>query len=536
MGFDRFTLKQAAVVLGIAVMAYLAFFWRLDGALLWRDEATTANWGREVVQNETSLPKVWNGDQLIVQGSAGHDFNADFFPSMQGWLQFYVAATAFKIFGTTTYTARLLFAFLGMAGIGILFLIFRRIFGETRLALIAGVLCTLSLPYLHYVRQARYYALVLLISVLILLQIYRYMQDEEYAESIWPFVWLALLGILLFLSNYFTFILLWVGLSFAAPLTGGKRFVLGYLASSVVVAAVVVPIALTLHAPFISRAEITNWGYLQDYWGWFVMSLGRANYLFPLYLLLPAGIYFQFRHPEIPKIQSKFTWILWILIGVSVVGASIINKSNTFLRYQLHLIPMMLLLTGIYVYWIYQNYGKGAALIVLPLLLIYHNWSPVLNSSEAILKRQFARDQSYNGPMIRFLNENVRQDESVMFIPNQKGMVAYFYRPDLNWYGLLEANNPYNQPYKSKLPPTMFDDYQNIDWIVVSDMFSMPTRVDFGYELVWNYRYGPNAPDKQKADKNIYTPKQYTITQAESGDVQAPEYFDFYRIVSPNSR
>jgi len=528
VNFDAHTGKKAVVALSLGIIVFLAFFWRLDGALLWRDEATTANWGRELLRSETVLPTVWNGEQLIVQGSTGHDFNAGFVPSMQGWLQLYVIAGAFKIFGASTYSARIIFALFGLAGMIVLFLMFRRMFGESRLALFAGALCILSLPYLHYARQARYYALVLLLSILILYEILRFIQEKN-TGSIWTFVRLGLYGILLFFSNYFTFALIWLGILFAVPLVDGKRFFAGFLITSLAMLAIIIPFTLTVHWPFITRAEITNWGYVQDYWEWFLMTLERGNYLVPLYIFLPVGLYFQLRHREKFMLQRRFTWILWILIGVSLVVATIINKSNTFLRYQLHLIPIILLLSGIYLFWTLKIYGKVIAIVSLSLLFFYHNWTPVLNSSEAILKRQFSLNDSYNRPMIRFLDDNLGENESVMFIPSQKGMVAYFYLPDIRWYGILEANNPYNKPYKEVLPPTMFDDYNGIDWIVVSDIFGQPSRIDYGYELVWSYRYGPDAPPPQKADKNIYTPKQYTITQAESGNIEAPEYFDFYR-------
>ena len=105
-------MRAALIVLLVLLGAFL-LFWRLDGALLWRDECSTANWARLMVEKGYWAPRVFDGSQLIVQAADGHDFNSGLTPAMQGWLQFYVAAAAFKLFGASTWTARLPFALVG---------------------------------------------------------------------------------------------------------------------------------------------------------------------------------------------------------------------------------------------------------------------------------------------------------------------------------------------------------------------------------------------------------------------------------------
>ncbi|MBI3696967.1 MAG: hypothetical protein HY238_19305, partial [Acidobacteria bacterium] len=52
-----------------AVLALCAFslLWRIDGSFLWRDEATTACWAREMVEHRWLAPRVFNGQRLIAQ-------------------------------------------------------------------------------------------------------------------------------------------------------------------------------------------------------------------------------------------------------------------------------------------------------------------------------------------------------------------------------------------------------------------------------------------------------------------------------------
>lgn len=513
-------------VLGILV--YFAFFWRLDGALLWRDEATTANWGREMAMSNRLIPTVWNGEQLLVQGSRGHDFNDKFQPAMQGWLQFYVSALSFKLFGINTFTARFLFTLIGVAGIALFFLIFRDLFGSQKLALLAAGLAMLSLPYLHYARQSRYYVLVMVLALALIYEFVKIFKDEAAAQSNWPFVRIGVYGVLLFFSNYFSFGIFWVCLLLSIFVIRKKAFTLRLLLTTAAVALLVTPALLTIHGSFIQRAGMTDFAYLSDYWDWFLQAFSRLNALFPVLIFLLLGAILAARFREQTQSERKFAIWLWLSLLATLLVSVFLNKSNAFLRYYLHVIPIAILLTAIYAVWLSRIWNPRVAVAMIVLVLIYHNWSPVLDHSQSILKRQLAGNDSFNGPMVEFLRENVRPEEKVAFIQNDIGMVAHFYLPELKWCALLEARNPYNLPYKDRLPAEMFDDFSDIDWVVVWATRGLPSRVDVGYELVWNYRFGLNLPAKG-VEKNIYVPKQYTITQAEAGMPVDLSYFDFYR-------
>ncbi|UCE07222.1 MAG: glycosyltransferase family 39 protein, partial [bacterium] len=474
-------LKNYLPYLLLIVVLYFAFFWRLNGALLWRDEATTACWARVVAKSNSLIPKVVDGEQLIVQGSKGHDFNENFSPSMQGWLQFYIGALVFKILGVNTFTARLPFVLLGIIGIFLFYLIFKLLFDSKRLAFIATFLCSLSLPYLHYARQSRYYALVLLISLALIYEMSKYLKDPEKYHSYSFFIRVGIYGILLFFSNYFTFGIFWVGLLLAIPIVREKRFTLGLLSTTIVISALIVPVMIIVHSSFISRSEIANFTYLSDYWDWLLLSFRRVNYLLPLIPLFLIGIFVLWRYPQHTGSHRKLIVWLWSVLISTLVVSVILNKSNAFLRYYLHVIPIAMILIGVYTYWAKAIFGKTVALILFAILFIYHSWTPILNHSEAVVKRQFMKDDSVSQPMIEFLRENVKPRESVAFITNDKGMVAYFYLPYLKWYGILESTNPYNQVYKTKLIQGMFDDYSEIDWVVVWAVQGLPARVEIGY-------------------------------------------------------
>ena len=159
-------MRTALIVLLLLLGTFL-LFWRLDGALLWRDECSTANWARLMVEQGYWAPRVFDGSQLIVQAADGHDFNSELTPAMQSWLQFYVAAAAFKLFGASTWTARLPFALVGAICLFVLYRLGLVLFGSGLRPFLMPYLGLLSIYFLSAARQSRYYVLVVLAASLL---------------------------------------------------------------------------------------------------------------------------------------------------------------------------------------------------------------------------------------------------------------------------------------------------------------------------------------------------------------------------------
>jgi len=163
-------LARRLLTLLLVVVSAVLLFWRLDGALLWRDEATTANWARLMAESGSWLPHVFDGRQLIVQSDDGHDASSKLLPAMQSWLQFYVSAAFFGVLGVSEFSARLPYAIFGAIALGLLYRAGILLFGPGVRPLMLPALAVTSVHFLNAARQSRYYAIVVAAACWLLLE------------------------------------------------------------------------------------------------------------------------------------------------------------------------------------------------------------------------------------------------------------------------------------------------------------------------------------------------------------------------------
>lgn len=157
-------LKHAAIRVLLTAAFSLLVIPNLGARTLWQDEAETALVAQVV--EKRLLPYAYDDDGPISQ-----DWNYQFSVSplwrWHPWLQFYVAALFFKLFGISEFTGRLPFA---LAGI-IFFWYFQNFLQrhgpkEKKFFWIAVMLTLTSVPLLLHIRQVRYYSLALLFTLM----------------------------------------------------------------------------------------------------------------------------------------------------------------------------------------------------------------------------------------------------------------------------------------------------------------------------------------------------------------------------------
>ncbi|HZS49360.1 MAG TPA: glycosyltransferase family 39 protein [Bryobacterales bacterium] len=477
----------------VILLSLFALFWRLDGTVLWRDEATTACWARSMVEHRWLVPRVFDGRRLIAQAADGHDFNDHLLPVMQGWLQFYVAALGFLAAGASTVTARLPFAVAGALSLWILYRAGRELLGDSLAALAAPLAGSASIYFLTAARQCRYYILVVLFTCCILREFGRYFREPERAQE-WSFyARLGACGVLVYLANYVSFGGLWLSLAVFVWLVRDCALRRGFVLLSAALAGPMAAEFFFVHAGFVAGTAAAHIGRWSDYAGAVREQGAEVFRMIPLLGILPAAWYVFFRRKQRGP-AAQMALLAGCVIVISVAVTALGAKGDAIARYYFQILPAALLLIGILAERIRALLGgvRGmlgsgvffAFALVWPNLNIYHGWSG------HVVERQFLKETTVNEPIVRFLQTHVGRGETVAFYRNVQGMMAYFNLPWLQWVDLLDSNEPRNQRRRGILPAYVFDDYPGVDWYVVWDNDGkMPRELTSEYRLVWEYTY-----------------------------------------------
>jgi 4-amino-4-deoxy-L-arabinose transferase-like glycosyltransferase len=158
-GYDR--LRAHWPIVTVAVLGLALLLTNLGTDYLWADEGDTAVLASSIVK--FGVPKAWDG-VTFTDSDLGARENQHLIMVSTPWVQYYVAAASFLVFGQNTFAARLPFALAGWLTVLLGFRLIRRLTGDWR-APFCGALLTLgSVQFLLYARAARYYALSMLVT------------------------------------------------------------------------------------------------------------------------------------------------------------------------------------------------------------------------------------------------------------------------------------------------------------------------------------------------------------------------------------
>ena len=180
--------KEHRIITILSLFAVFLLFTNLGREYLWADEGDTAVLARNILK--FGVPKAWDG-VTFVDSDLGKRLNGDLVMVSHPWLQYYLTAGSFLLFGENTFAARFPFALSGLAAILLTYIVVFRQTRNKQMAITAAVLVLLSVQCLIYSRQCRNYSLNAALTLLLVLQFYRL--DSRRAAG-----WFTLTGILLF--------------------------------------------------------------------------------------------------------------------------------------------------------------------------------------------------------------------------------------------------------------------------------------------------------------------------------------------------
>ncbi len=184
-----------AASMGVLLIAAYLCLVNLDYAALWHDEAPAAFFGKTLLQQGDIVG--WDGRNLVggINGRTLNEELRDVLPP----LMYVLNAVGFAIFGVNEMGARIVHAILGIAALGVFYLLLRQHLPKhPRLRLFIFVFAAGSAQLLLYFRQSRYFSVMVLLLLLLFYLYERYWRSKNSAYL--PV--LALVAALSFFNHY----------------------------------------------------------------------------------------------------------------------------------------------------------------------------------------------------------------------------------------------------------------------------------------------------------------------------------------------
>lgn len=277
-----------------AIVAVVAGVWLLSSlgnGMLWQDEAQTALLARTTLAN--GVPIAFDGPNSISE-EFGDDYGAHHLWKWHMWLPFYLLAVFFKLFGESTFVARLPFALFGVATVVVSLLYARSIYQDWKTALLSSLLLLSCIPFELLSRQCRYYSPCMFFSLLML---YAYAKICRGSPKAW--ILLCASGVLLFNCHFLYCATAWCAIAVHAAIWHRQRYRPLLLAASINLILCIAPLvwAAGLNYSHYGR-NISDWRFFWEQLKVYVVDLFR--YIVPWPLLI----------------------VLNVLIGLAVLGAT----------------------------------------------------------------------------------------------------------------------------------------------------------------------------------------------------------------------
>ena len=407
--------KDPILIMLLIVAAFLIFA-NLDNIYLWADEAETA-----VIARNTLIygfPRGYD-ERNTVWGTGG--FGPNYIWIYHTWLQFYLVAFSFLVFGINTFAARLPFAVLGFFSIFLTYRLSWCLFKDKNISRISTLFLVFSIPFLLHLRQCRYYSLTVFTVLLVLLSYLQFVENKRLAA-----LKLVISFILLFHSNHGTFIPVFIALFLHYIVFHSRSKDLKKL---LIVCALI--FLFTLPWMFLLKSWHHGKGgftfeHLQNQFEFYCMTINK--YVFPMaFFSVTAAIYLAIKRrlPALPRHinRSKF-WLVIFTIVVSISFLCVVDQRH--FRYIVQLIPLLFIVEALILSrWFKIN--KYLATIVT-LILLFSNFFNSPHLKIPLLNYLYEITHDYDGPnegIVKFLCENANPTDTVKIQWGDRSVIFY---------------------------------------------------------------------------------------------------------------
>ncbi len=365
--WDRLAPQHSGLLIFCLIISAFFAFANLGNVYLNTDEAETAVLARNVLK--FGLPLADDGRNLVQQNQiAPYKSEENKVWIFHPWLQFYLAAASFLIFGFGTAAARLPFALAGWAVIPVFYNFLKKHFPDKFIVNVSLLLLTFSIPFYLYIRQGRYYSLVVLFTLLTLdacLDLLRTGRGK---------LKFVICSLLLFYTNYASFFSLGLGLGIYSLIYLDKERLKIFLMPLLQIILLVLPGAFYLE--IWRRKEVVYRGEVFSLYNVFARGIRYLLHIndYCLPLLLVLIILLMYKKGWLGKEMGQLPEPLKLLIIVS--AATVGFYSLVAIHGFRHIIQVIPLFTIIVSYLLKQLYSQEHKLITVVIIgiLLSGNW------------------------------------------------------------------------------------------------------------------------------------------------------------------
>lgn len=339
---------------------------------LWGDEAETALFGRNIVSY--GVPKGWDGVNIMgINNAVVLDKNL--INHTSPWGQYYLVAASFALFGQSAFTARLPFIVLSLLSMLIVYRLVIDVTKDKTAAYLSLWIIALSVPYILFSYQARYYALNTCCALLMAHSAY-----HMYRKSgrMWM-VWFALGGSVFFYGNYVVFAAFYAAIVLTILAAGIRTKRVWPLFRSIALSTIPILVFTVpwyiLLKPFDSRGTIASYT-IPEFITYFGMMFLEAvkpfnqNNALPLLFLAAIGIFLSLKSRRINKTILFFLGIGGLFLTVMTLFTLLAEVDTSFvhIRYTMMIFPFLAIASSLlisHIYSLHKWIGLGVFLLYI---------------------------------------------------------------------------------------------------------------------------------------------------------------------------
>ena len=326
------------VFIFLLILSAILIFSNLGAASLWEDEAETALVAQTIPIY--GIPKITDGTNYFYQEHGKQVGYGDIW-AWTPWLMFYVAAASIKLLGINQWALRLPFALAGFLAIIFVYRSSKKLF-DRQTALLSTLLLSSSVPFLLYVRQCRYYALVILGTVWAVDSLVHLKRSGK-----WFHFSLFCALFVVFHANYIS----WFGLlgsifvfSFLPVMTRFRKSILTTLSLAVLIN---LP-WFALFKPLHEKTRDFDFRIIVETVIFYVESINHYVIPFALVLLISLVLRVMPKKQNEPVLsRDQIMWICFLIILIiATIFFSLLGPARVF-RYLVGMIPILIMLFSV---------------------------------------------------------------------------------------------------------------------------------------------------------------------------------------------